>query len=130
MTTTITITDSTVHVQRESATETERSTYRCTTRRVAQVLAAELELRASGWAVRGPCSQYPFRRPLLLLGEKMGVPLDGALADDRAQGFTARRGDAVIVLDACAGMPALVLSEYGDTTEARRIAEWHLGSLS
>lgn len=130
MITTITITDSTVHVQRESTDGIERSTHRCATRRVAQVLAAELELRASGWAIRGPCSQHPFRRPLMLPGEKMGVPLDGAMSDERAQGFTARLGEAIIVVDACAGLSAIVLDEHGDMSEARRITEWHLGSLS
>lgn len=128
--TTITIDDTRVHVQRDSGTGVERITHHCATRRVAQILAAELELRAAGWTISGPSSTDGFRRPLLLPGESMGAVLDGSRSDERAQGFTAsRRGTDRITVDACAGMLPLVLAEIGDTADARRVIEWHLGAL-
>lgn len=108
----------------------ENIIHRCATRRVAQILATALELRASGWAIAWPSSQHRFRRPLLLPGERMREPLDGTRSDERAQGFTAHRGNDCLTVDACAGLPPLVLAEHGDTTDARRIVEWHLGTLS
>lgn len=131
MTTTITIDGTTVHVQRASDEQTEVTVHHCATRRVAQVTAAELELRAAGWRITGLSTTDQPRRPLLLPGERLGASLDGARSDERAQGFAARRGSAdLLVVDACAGLHPIVLAELGDTAEARRVVEWHLGPLS
>ena len=132
---TTTIDGSIVYEQRDTDEGTERITHTCATRRVAQILAIELELRDAGWTVRGLASSDQPRRPLILAGEAMCWPLDGRRSDERAQGFSARRspdvrGTDVITVDACAGLPLLVLAERGDTAEARRIIEWHLGPLS
>lgn len=129
-TTTITIDGITVYEQRG----TECITHTCVTRRVAQILAAELELREAGWTVTGIGSADGPRRPRLLPGERMNEPMDGLRSDERAQGLTIRRGldlggTDVLTVDACAGLPPVVLAERGDTAEARRIVEWHLGPL-
>jgi hypothetical protein len=126
MTTTIVSDGLTVYEQRDA----EQIVHHCATRRVAQVLAAELELRLAGWTIVGLSSADHPRRPLLLPGEKMGWPLDGTRSDERAQGFTARRGEDTLVVDTCAGMPTLILAERGAATKARRIVEWHVGLLS
>lgn len=124
--TTITIDGLTVHEQRSN----EHIIHTCATRRVAQILAAELELQAAGWSTHDLSSMDRPRRPLLLPGEKMREPLDGRRSDERTQGFTAHRGDDFLTVDASANLPPLILAERGDTAEARRISEWHLGPLS
>ena len=105
----------------------ERITHTCATRRVAQVLAATTALRAKGWSTSGLGSGDEPRLPLLLAGEKMGLPLDGLLSDFRAQGFVARRGEDRLGVDACAGMPLRFFGQHGDTTEAIEICHWYLG---
>lgn len=128
---TVTIDNATVYQQYEANGESTRIVHHCATRRVAQILAATLELQSAGWSTCGLSTRDGARRPLLLAGERIGALLDGSLSDQRAQGFTASCGDAgSITVDACAGMPTIALAEYGDTTEARRIIEWHLGPLS
>lgn len=107
-----------------------RIIHRCASRRVAQVLAAVLELRAAGWAIGGLSTSDHPRLPLLLPGERMMTPLDGRRSDERAQGFVATRGDDRITVDACAGMAPHVIYECGDTVEVRRIVEWHMGPLA
>ena len=108
-----------------------RTTHTCATRRVAEVLATKLELESAGWvSSSGLSSSDNPRRPLLLPSEHMGLPLDGTRSDERAQGFTARRGDDWLVVDACAGMAPRVVDERGDTVEARQIVERYLGALT
>lgn len=75
------------------------------TRREAQIAEVRRVLESAGWDVRGVSSADGNRRPLLLPGERIGQLLDASRADERAQGFTARLGDAWIVVDACAGLP-------------------------
>lgn len=133
---TITVDDSTVHCG--------AIRHLCATKRTAQITAATLALRDAGWTVVGPASGLGYRRPLALPGERMCQPLDGSLADQRAQGFTVWRHDGsinpdtgvgprtaarAITIDACAGLPLLVTEERGDVAEAREIIEWYIGSI-
>lgn len=108
--------------------------HHCATRRVAELQAARLDLIAHGWRVGELSSQDRPRRPLKLPGERMMTWLDGSLADERAQGLVAWRGpsryDATtdeIVVDACAGLPLLVLSQRGEVAEALAIVRRWLG---
>ncbi|MGN6107218.1 MAG: hypothetical protein ACTHU0_19075 [Kofleriaceae bacterium] len=126
----VTVDGNIVHEQRAG----EQRVHRCATHRVAQVLAARLELEAAGWSVEGPSTTDGMRLPLVLPGEPMGQALDGSRADARAQGFTAFRGGSgrrsaldVLRIDACAGLPLLVLEDRGDTAEAISTVRWHLG---
>jgi len=115
----------------------EHRTHKCATRRVAQVLAARLQLEAAGWRVDPPSTTWPFRRPLLLPGERCGQPLDGNRSDERATGLVCWRGgdgprdaEDLLVVDATAELPIAVLEERGDTAEARSVVAWHLEPLS
>lgn len=137
---TITTDNLMVHEQRDG----EVITHACATRRVAQVTAAKLALRAAGWHVDGVGTTDGNRRPLALPGERAGQLLDGSLSDQRAIGFTAwrisdervragdsasaRTADAVLRVDACAGLPLLVTEDRGDTAAAREIVAWYLGA--
>lgn len=136
---TITIDGNIVHEQADGA----RGTHTCATRRAAQVLAAVLALRETGWKVRGPSTSDGFRLPLLLPGEKLGQPLDGGRTDERAQGFVAWRGRnpaaadssgnsdrsaaEVIAIDASVGGQLLALRCQGSVMDAVEIVTWYLG---
>ena len=98
----------------------------CATPRDAQLTAARAALGYEGWKVRGLASTDGNRRPLILPGEAMMAPLDGARSDERAQGFAASRDGAALTIDACAGLPVLVTVERGDTAEARAIIARYL----
>lgn len=122
----------TVHEQRGG----EHRMHHCATRRVVQVLATRLKLEAAGWSVALPATTWPFRRPLALPGESGGQPLDGTRSDERATGLVCWRGghgprsaDELLVIDATAVLPIVVLEERGSTTEARAIVAWHLEPL-
>lgn len=128
---TITLDNKTVHDSNDG------SIYHCATRRTAQIRAAKLALQERGWRISGVGTDDGIRRPLLLAGEKMCQPLDGSLSDQRAQGFTAWRSadpqvsswvmsDDMITIDACAGLPLVMIRERGDTAEAREIIEWYI----
>jgi hypothetical protein len=44
---------------------------------------------------------------------------------NRAQGFTAQRGSALLRVDASAGLDLLILADHGDTAEAHAVIdEW------
>lgn len=110
-------------------TTTEPNTITHATEREAQLYAARRELEAAGWSVRGPASSDGHRRPLLLPGESMRTPLDGRRSDERAQGLCAWSPIGTICVDACAGLPIVVLWDEGDTASAREILAHYLGSL-
>lgn len=121
--TTVTIDGNVVYTQRPG----ERTTSTCATRRVAQVFAATTALRGDGWIVSPIRSSDRPRLPLMLPGERIGRLLDGALSDRRAQGFVARRGDSVLGVDACAGMPTRFFDQSGDISDAIEMCHWYLG---
>jgi hypothetical protein len=73
--------------------------------------------------VIGPGTGEGFRLPLLLPGELMKKPLDGSRCDQRAQGFTATRGDAVLRVDATVDLPLFYLLNEGNTADAISIIE-------
>jgi hypothetical protein len=126
--TTVTIDGNIVYQQRVLASgKVEHITNTCATRRVAQVHAATIALRSKGWGVSSIGSSDKPCRPLLLPGEKMAQPLDGALSDQRAQGFVARRGADQLGVDACAGMPLMFFGQLGDPSEAIEICHWYIG---
>lgn len=132
----LTVSGKTVTERCVTADGTETTIHECYTGRVAQVLAARLALENAGWRVYSPCSGHKMRKPLLLPGERMHQPLDGSLSDERAQGFEANFGGytynlpaAILIVDACAGMPWHILVESGDrkiTAEAIAIISKYL----
>lgn len=132
--TTFQVESPTVLIER-AAGVTMRHTF--ATARTAQVHHCIELVRAAGWRVEHLGQRHHgWRRPWLLSDEKMMTPLDGGLADERAQGFTARLGtqavkpdDPTIVIDACAGLPVRVLFEQGDTTVVRGIVTQILGEI-
>ena len=107
--------------------DSESSVHRCATQRVAQIFATRTALVGAGWQVRELSSFDRLRRPLLLSGEKMLEILDGTRSDERAQGFVASRGDAWLLVDACAGLP-LELTGRGDTADAAAICRLYLAT--
>ena len=83
----------------------------------AETFAARLAFKQDGWEVTLPCTGEGYRLPLLAEGESLKTPLDGT--KPRARGFTARKGDTVVRVDACAGYePKLLKAEGPDLADA------------
>jgi hypothetical protein len=113
-----------------------RRVHRCATRRSAKVLAARLQLKVVGWHSDLPSSEWRFRLPLLLPGERGGVPLNGSCTDERAIGIVCWRGGdgprsapSLLVVDASVGLSIAILEERGDVRAARDVVAWYLEPL-
>ena len=97
-----------------SITETTRSLDFSTPREL-QIWLARQALEALGWECFNLSSADHPRRPLLLAGEAMNFPLDGSRADERGQGFIAKLGETSIFVDACAGLPLNIVTDFKES---------------
>lgn len=119
----------TVTIYRAFGDRTETLTIVCVTRRAAEVRVAMAELEAIGWRTCYPVILSHFRRPIgATTSAAPGHPFDAAYVDAHALGFTAHaRGEsgAHATVDACAGLPVLLVNVRGDIDEVREVvAKW------